>query len=329
MSASNQEPRALGSAIHVRELVFLLALSTPFSGVIGCSKPRPKNYSKLITVFDERPFQMFCAGRPRPPQTGLHGYAEWSIGGNRQAAYQRTRLDTLDLPQKDVPALTVAAELNNIVQIAGANQDDWKVQFCAQGEGNTVDEADSNLQKVSVQRSGSLLTLGRNGVNNGGTLLLTGPAGAPLTVHSDVAVEIHDMDGPVRVSALGRATILNTTGRVEALAMAIDFAGSQGSVFLNSWQDIDFKITATRFRGSLGANAQHDVHAYLPPGFQTSVAVLVDDPKDFICRADFCSKIKKSREGGLYQFTYNGAQGTSDRIGMRSMDAQVVLETIP
>lgn len=329
MSASNQEPRALGSAIHVRGLVFLLALSAPLSGVIACSKPRPKHYPMPFTVFDERPFQMFCADRPSQPQTGAHEYGEVFMVGSRQASYKRTRLDTLDLSRQEVPALTLAAELNNFVQIAGANQDDWKVQFCAQGEGNTVDEADGNLQKVSMQRSGSLLTLGRTGIHNSGTLLLTAPAGAPLTVHSDVPVEIHDVDGPVRVSALGRATILNTTGRVEALAMAIDFAGSQGSVFLNSWQDINFKITATQFRGSLGANAQHDVHAYFPPGFQTSVAVLVDHPKDFICRADFCSKIKKSREGGLYRFTYNGTQGTSDGIGMRSMDAQVVLETIP
>ncbi len=252
---------------------------------------------------------------------------EGSITGSRQAPYSRTRLDTLNLPRNEVPALTLAAELMVGVQIAGANQDHWTVQFCARGAGNTIEEANDSLREVSVERTGSLLTLGRAGAHGSGNLLLTAPSGAPLTVHSDGAVEIHDMDGPVYVSALGRTVILNTTGRVDARAMAIDFAGSQGSVFLNASEEIDFKITATNFRGSLGANAQRQVHAYFPPGFQTSVDALVDHPRDFVCRADFCSKIRKGREGGLYRFTFGDAGGASDRIGMRSMEAQVVLDT--
>ena len=55
-----------------------------------------------------------------------------------------------------------------------------------------------------------------------------------MTVHSDVPVEIHNMDEPVFVSALGRVAILNTTGRMDALGMAIDFVGSPGAVFLSS-----------------------------------------------------------------------------------------------
>lgn len=323
MSACNKEQPALSA------LVFVLALSALFSGVTACSRQSSKPLPMPVTLFDERPFQMFCSDRPSPQQPGAQEYGKAFITGSQQTPYKRTRLDTFNLPRHEVPALSLAAGLGSWVQIAGANQDGWTVQFCAEGEGNTIDEANGYLQKVFMQRTGSLLTLGSTGAHSGGHLLLTAPAGAPLTVHSDVPVEIHNMDGPVFVSALGRVFILNTTGRLDALAMAIDFVGSQGSVFLNSWNDIDFKITAAKFRGSLGANAQREVHAYFPPGFQTSILVLVDRPKNFVCRADFCSKMKKGRDGGLYRFAYGDAEGPSDRISMRSMDAQVVLDTMP
>jgi hypothetical protein len=270
---------------------------------------------------------MHCADRPSPLPPGTRSFATFSPG----APYARTRLDTLSLPLNEVPALTIAAEPLNWIQIAGVNQDHWTVQFCAEGEGDTIDEANGYLQKVSMQRIGSLLTLNRTdarGLTGGqGHLLLTAPVGAPVTMHSDSAVEVHDMAGPVRISALGRATILNTTGRVDAFAMIVDFAGSQGLVALNASWDIDIKLTATKFRGNLGANAQRQVHALFPPGFQTPVEILVNRPKDFVCRADFCSKFKKDRVNFLYRFTYGDIEGTSDQIGMRSMDAQVVLDT--
>ena len=327
MRACNRKQLSADSVIRARGPGFILAFSALLSAVIACSSQNSRPSPFPFTIFDERPFHFGCADRPSPPPPGAHGYATFSP----QAPYARTRLDTLNLPLYEVPALTLAAEPPNWIQIAGADQDHWTVQFCAIGEGNTIDEANGYLQRTSMQRTGSLLTLSntdaRGLIGGHGNLLLTAPAGAPVTVHSDAAVEVHDMAGPVRVSALGRAVILNTTGRVDVWAMAIDFAGSQGSVFLNASQEIDFKITATKFRGNLGANAQREVHAYFPPGFQTPVDVLVDRPKDFVCRADFCSKFKKDRVNSLYRFTYGDIEGASDHIGIRSMDAQVVLNT--
>lgn len=206
------------------------------------------------------------------------------------------------------------------------------MQFCAKGEGNTVDEANGYLRKISMQRTGSLLTLnntGARGLTGGqGSLLLTAPAEAPITVHSSAAVEVHDMAGPVRISAQGRATILNTSGLVSASAMIVDFAGSQGSVALNALWDIDIKLTAAKFRGNLNANAQRNVRAFFPPGFQTSVEVFVKRPKDFVCRADFCSKLKKDRENFLYRFSYGDVTNAIDHIGVRSESAQVIFDTV-
>jgi hypothetical protein len=199
------------------------------------------------------------------------------------------------------------------------------------GQGNTVEEALGYMQKISMVRTGSLLTLNdtdSRGLTGGqGRLIVTAPANAPVTVHSDGWVEVHDMAGPVRIAALGRTTILNTSGLVDASAPIVDFGGSQGSVTLNATWDIEIKLTATEFRGNLRANAQRQVRAIFPPGFQTPMVVLVNRPKDFVCRADFCSKIKKDREYSLYRFTYGDVASASDRIDMRSENAQVTLDT--
>ncbi len=309
---------------RIKQHLSIYAVGALLFGVTACSsqKANPRYGQLVATTFYEHPFQFNCSPSP-PPQS-----APAFTTGSRPALYARSRSNALDLPLSAVPSLTIAAELGNLVEIAASPQARWIVHYCATGKGNTPEEADVNLQKVSMQRTGSLLTLNSPGTIGYGRLLLDVPAGAPLTVHSDDPLEIHDLSGPVRVSSLGRAVILNTTGRVDVLAMAVNFAGSQGSVFLNASQDISFMITATRFQGSLGANAQHQVNAYFPPGFQTPVEVFVTRPKDFVCRADFCSKMKKGRQDLLYRFTYGKTEGASDGIGMRSMDAQVVLDTI-
>jgi hypothetical protein len=316
--------------MRVRSLAFTLVLYALIGGVTACSSQNSRQMQGPITIFDERPFQMYCTDRPAPLPPGSNGAF---VSGSPQAPFARTRLNTLDLPLYQVPALTIAAAPVNWIQIAGVHRDHWAVRFCAEGEGNTAEEANSYLQKVSMQRTGSLLTLNRTdarGLTGGqGRLLLEAPADAPVTVHSDAAVEVHAMAGPVRISALGRATVLNTTGLVDVSAMMIDFAGSQGEVFLNAPWDINFKLTAQNFRGTLSANAQRDVRAIFAPGFQTPVDVLVNRPKDFICRADFCSKMKQDRVNGLYRFTYGDVNNAPEHIGMRSMGTQVYLDTRP
>ncbi|MFP5275550.1 MAG: hypothetical protein ACLGPM_00425 [Acidobacteriota bacterium] len=316
----------IGNCVRMRaqELLSVFAVSA-LVAVIACSSQKVHRHYGITVAsnFYERPFHFDCS--PAPLQPGSSAFTT----GSRQALYARSRSHVLDLPLRAAPSLTIAAELGNIVEIAASPQDRWIAHYCATGKGNSPQEADGNLKKIAMQQTGSLLTLNSPGAIGSGRLLLEVPAGAPLTVHSDDPLEIHDLSGPVRVSSLGRAVILKTTGRVDVWAMAVNFAGSQGSVFLNASRDINFMIAATRFQGSLGANAQHQVNAYFPAGFQTSVDVLVNRPKDFICRADFCSKFKKDREGGLYRFTYGDAQSGTDRIGIRSMAGQVLLATIP
>lgn len=316
--------------MNARSPVLILAFGALMSGVIACSSQNPRSQPPFLFLFNERPFQMNCADRPAPLPPGTHTFVTFSP----QAPYARTRLDTLSLPLSEVPALTIASEPGNSIQVAGSNQDHWTMQLCAEGEGNTVDEASRYVQKVSMERTGSLLTLNNTdarGLTGGkGHLLVTAPAEAPFTVHSYGAVEVHDMAGPVRIAAArGRATILNTSGLVDASAMIVDFAGSQGSVALNASWDIDVRLIAAKFRGDLNANAQRDVHMLFPRGFETPVEVVVSEPKDFVCRADFCSKIKKDRVNSLYRFSYGDVANSSDRIRVRSESELVTLDTTP
>lgn len=327
MSPCNKQQQLPRPVMPFRGLIFILVSCALVSGLIACSGQNSGSGPFPLWIFNDHPFQMNCADRPSPPPPGVHAWVTVSP----QAPFARTRLETLDLPRYQVPALTIAAEQMNDIHIQGADQDHWTLRFCAMGQGNTVEEANGFMQKISMVRTGSLLTLNdtdSRGLTGGqGHLFVTAPAEAPVTVHSDGWVEVHDLAGPVRISALGRATILNTSGLVDASAMIVDFGGSQGSVTLNASWDIEIKLTATEFRGKLRANAQRQVRAVFPPGFQTPMVVIVNRPKDFVCRADFCSKIKKDREYSLYRFSYGDIANASDRIDVRSENAQVTFDT--
>jgi hypothetical protein len=150
-----------------------------------------------------------------------------------------------------------------------------------------------------------------------------------LTVFAIRAVEVRNMAGPVRVSATGgRATILNTTGKVDAQGAVVDFAGSEGHVMLNSVWDINIKLTAAQFHGTLAANAQRPVRVLVPRGFQSPIQAYVNRSKDFACRADFCSGFKQGREGSLYVFSYAGnGDSSSDHVDLRSEQSTVVIDT--
>jgi hypothetical protein len=328
MRACNKEQLLPGSVIHALGHVFIVVFSCLLSGVTACSSPNSRLQPPPLFLFDKRPYQMNCADRPTLFPPGAKGRVISPV-----APYARTRLDTLNLPISRVPALAIAAEPHNFIKIASASQDHWTIQFCAMGEGNTAEEASRYLNNIPpIQQTGSLLTFGNtdsHGQTGGkGTMLLQAPAEAPLTVHSSGAVEVHDMAGPVRITAKrGRATILNTSGLVDASAMIIDFAGSQGTVTLDASWDINLKLTAVQFRGNLIANAQRQVGVLFPPGSQTSLDVFVNRTKDFICRADFCSKVKKGRENSWYRFSYGDVANAPDRIRLSSENAEVTLDT--
>ena len=155
------------------------------------------------------------------------------------------------------------------------------------------------------------------------------PADAPVVVYASYsAVQVRDIVSPIRVTAThARATILNTTGRVDASAFVVDFAGSRGTVNLSA-DEINLKMTAPRFDGELLAWAQQPVRVFVPPGFIMPFQALVNRPQDFVCRADFFSKMTQKKKGGLYVFTYTGDGNTApEAFHLRSEHSTVVVDS--
>jgi hypothetical protein len=279
-------------------------------------------------LFEQRPFLFQCSDRPQPLPSGEHSW----FSSSNTAPYARTRVETLKLPLTEVPALTIASEPTSFLRITGASQDVWELQFCAIGEGDSEPEARQFLDGASMNRTGSLISLnapnpGRTGSR--GDLLAHVPQDAPLTIHAVGAVELRNMGGPVRISAVGgRATILNTTGTVNAEGEVVDFAGARGHVMLTSYSEIDLKLTGPRFQGNLSAYAQREVRVLVPHGFESPIEVMVDSKKDLVCRADFCSGMKEKKEGGAYVFRkYAGSREAAlDHVWFRSDHSTVVID---
>jgi hypothetical protein len=108
----------------------------------------------------------------------------------------------------------------------------------------------------------------------------------------------------------------------------VDFAGSRGIVNLTAEAEINLKMMASRFDGTLLAWAQRPVRVLVPPGFDTPFQASVNRRQDFVCRTDFCSKITQEKKGGLYVFTYKGDGKTApERFHLRSEHSTVVLDT--
>jgi len=322
-----------------------LVLAACFSILaVACAKNPLRTYEEQAApnfLFDERPFHFDCTerwpGKPWPAlPPGVHSYVTVSP----QIPYSYTRLETLELPRLQVPALTLATENGAFVEVSiqGSTEDKWELQFCARGEGNNEAEARGYLSTVSMSRTGSLVTLdggsvgsiGPSGPPGGrGNLLVDAPADAPVTVDSaSGAIAVHDMDGPVRLTAPhARITVLNTTGRVDATGGIVDFAGWKGTVMLTASMETDIKITAQRFEGKLSAYAIREARVLVPKGFQTPMELIVSRPKDLICRADICKNMHQKRDGVYRFFTFAGEDSVAmDRITVRSESLTVVVD---
>lgn len=268
---------------------------------------------------------MRTPGQPR--QAGVY------LVTRNEAPYARSRsAEDMVLTRSEVPALSVASGPSGCTYIVGRQRDEWSLRLSAAGEGNSEAEALERANAVSLLRTGATVTLHGPNIGSGGMrckLIVEAPADAPTTVHGTFApVEIRDMTGPVRVTAIrARAKILNTTGHVDACAPIIDFAAFQGDVILSAEWDINLKFTSDSFRGSLMAWAQRSVRVLIPESFRSAFRVVVNRPQDCVCRTKFRQQLRHENENGLCVFTFEG-DGTSaaEAIHLRSEHAQVILD---
>jgi hypothetical protein len=286
-------------------------LLLPLGTLLSCSGSRYREtqlHAASEFDFERRPFRSDCAASP----PGATGY----IIVGPHLPFRRKQTQNLTLLLSEVPSLTLTADESIMIHVAASHGDSWVLDFCAQGEGNTESEALAQLQQVSMERIGATVTLNNSDTTHtrltANTLLVDAPAAAPIVVHASfTAVQVYDMTGPVRVTAThARATILDTTGKVDASGFVVDFAGSKGKVKLSSEKDINVKLRSPRFEGSIMAWAQGPVRLLVPPSFQTPFQAIVNRPQDFACRADICSKVMLKKQGSLCIFTYPGDGST-------------------
>jgi hypothetical protein len=312
--------------------VFLVSISSLFMSCASQARRESEVQPAPEFLFERRPFQFDCADR-MPGQAVMNERGARLSMGN-EAPFLLTHSEEATLSTRDVPALAITADPLHSISIGGSGRSDWYIRFCAQGEGSSEAEARERLNEVSMTHLGATVSLKgpmlAEKPQTRALFVLDAPADAPVLIHASfAAVEIRDMAGPVRVTAThARAKILDTTGQVDAAAFVIDFAGSRGRVNLSAEAEINLKMTALRFEGTLMAWAQRPLRMLVPPGFVTPFQALVNRPQDFVCRADFCSKVKKEKKNGLYIFTYGGAGGSAPELmHLRSEQATVVIDS--
>lgn len=252
-----------------------------------------------------------------------------------QPPYSRTHAEHVTLPASEAPNLTIVADASNEVSVVGSDRKDLVMSFCARGDGNSEAEAVDHQKQVNMTRQGTLISLNRLSPEIApyvmSSFLLESPADEQLVINGSFApVEVRDMSGPVRVATShARAQVFNTTGLVDVDGFVIDFAGSKGNVTLTASDEINVKITETKFDGSFSASAQRAVRVLLPPGFATPFVAYVNRTDDFVCRTDFCAKMRRKEAHGLYAFTYTGdGSATPDRFNLRSEEATVVIDNV-
>jgi hypothetical protein len=309
---------------------FLFSLGALFPDDASDSRRKYELQAAADFLFQGTPVGSECADRT-PGQRMEPGVR---VLASSRAPYKRTRPETLTLSRADVPALTITADPSNLIEVTGNNRSEWSLRFCSQGEGNSESEARERLQEISMSRVGSTVSLNGAGlglVGTRGQLIVDAPADAPIVVHASfAAVEVRDMSGPVRVTAThGRAKILDTTGKVDATGFVVDFAGSKGTVLLSAEAEINLKLKSARFEGALSAWSQRAVRVLVPQASQTPFQAFVNRRQDFVCRTDFCLKVKQEKRDGLYVFTYAGDGNTPpEQVHLRSEQATVVIDTV-
>src|SRR5215831_2064514 len=284
-------------------------------------------------LFEGRPLLRHCADR-RPWNSEMNAPGGRWVAGN-QLPYSLTRHEELLLHRAVAPTLTITSDPHNSIAVLGGSGPDWIITLCAQGDGQSEAEARERLQQIALHAAGGTVSLTGPGLYEGhrgnGDLIVEGPIDAGVVIHGTYTpVEVRDLAGPVRIADThARACILETTGQLDVTAGVVDFAGASGRVTLSAETEINLKMTSKRFEGKLLAWAQRSVRMLLPPGFRTPIEVMVTRRKDFVCRAEFSSDVKRERQGELYVFTYGMDSGEpAEGLHLSSAEATVVIDNL-
>ena len=281
-----------------------------------------------LFLFEESPTLSPCDPIPAPSGKGPVAYLD--AAGN---VFVLHRKDQLSLARTEVSGLTLHPAFSSVA-ISGGQRDAYSIDLCAAAGEIDRPDAQQVLDGIRLSRSGDTLTLTAPSYDperpSRSELRIAAPRDLPLSVDGSFsAVEIMDMAAPVKVRTThARIKIMRTSGSVDAEADefgVIDFAGERGEVRLNSANEINLKLTATKFNGSLHALAGEPVRVILPDAFSTPFEAAVRKASDFICRAPLCSQIKHSRREGGEWFSFGSATAA---LRFVSTNGPVVIDSL-
>lgn len=253
-----------------------------------------------------------------------------------QPPHCATRRDERIVRRGEASIVTITADPGNSVAVLGGNAPDWAVFFSTVAFGHTEAEAEQKLRLRSLEMTGTTIAVSGPGLDEGqyhtaGELIVEAPSDSGTVIHGSFAsAEVRDLNGPVRIAAThARATVLGTSGRVDVVAGCVDFAGATGQVTLTAEMEINLKMTARQFDGTLLAWAQRSVRLLAPQECTTPLEIIVASRDKFVCRADFASRIKHRRQGELHVFTYGVSnEGIAPAaVHLRSEQSTVVIDS--
>jgi hypothetical protein len=202
-----------------------------------------------------------------------------------------------------------------MVSVIGTDADMYNMRFCAQAGGRNEDEARRSLDKITLTRTRRLLKVripqySRERSTNAWLHVEADRRRAVAMNGSYSYMEVFNVDGPVRVvTTHARMKLLDLTGEVQATARVgvIDFAGDRGRIELNAdgeIGEINLKLTATRFGGTLDAEAEVAIRILLPPVWESPFEAIVDRPDLFVCRAGIAPHVRRLDRDGRVVFIY-------------------------
>jgi len=259
------------------------------------------------------------------------------VSGNRPPCRVTHREEHV-IRKGESSVLTITSDPGNSIVVVGGRSRDWSVFFRTEGFGRTEVEAAERARLRSLAIAGRTVAVTAPALfdrahDATAELVVEAPADSGVVMHGMCApAEVRDMNGPVRIAAVhARATILDTTGRVDVTAGCVDFAAACGEVTLTAELEINLKMKDSSFDGRLAAWAQRSVRLLIPRDFWTPVQVTVSSRDRFVCRAGICSQMEYSRQGDLHLFASGMNNADPDRfcLRLRSESSTVVIDRCP
>jgi len=201
------------------------------------------------------------------------------------------------------------------VSVVGTDAGTYAVRFCAQAGATNEDDARHALEKITLTRAGQSLKVRTPHYSrerpSSAWVQIEAVRNRAVTVNGSYSyLEIFGINAPVRASTThARMKLLEITGKVQATAHIgiIDFAGDHGQVQLNAdgeIGEINLKLTAPRFEGTLDAKAEVAIRVLLSPDCESPFEATVDRPELFVCRARIAPHIRREYRDGRAVFTY-------------------------